>query len=278
MWAELHCHSTHSTGNRIMLEGLNTPQHMVRHAKRIGLDIIAITDHDTVRGGVEAEKYTKQYGIIVIPGEEVTTVDGHVLALGIRETVPKLLSVEETLERIREQGGIGVASHPFDVKNEGVGKLALKCDAMEAFNALNVERISNWKAAMFAKRYRVPSIANSDAHCSMMIGYGRTDIRSDADIDSILNAIKKGRTTLQTQYIPTKIIMEWAVERLKVSYAYTLEYMNENYRLPKRVVYKKLLGLVNKSPGKIDYLFRLITYFSLGNVFIYRAFREILRI
>jgi hypothetical protein len=131
---------------------------------------------------------------------------------------------------------------------------------------------------MFAGKHKFPSVANSDAHCSMMIGYGRTDIHCNEDIDSILKAIKKGNTTIQTQYIPTKIIMEWAVTRLKISYAYTLDYMNKNYRWPKKMVYKKLLGLVNKSPGHIDYLFRLITYFSLGNVFVYRAFREILMI
>jgi hypothetical protein len=251
---------------------------MVAHAKAIGLDVVAITDHDTVKGGLEAKRYARKYGVVVIPGAEITTISGHLLALGITENIPKLMAVEETLEKIHRQGGIGIASHPFDVGNEGMGKLALKCDAMESFNALNVERISNWKAALLAKNHKFPSVANSDAHCSMMMGYGRTNILSSDDIDDIFDAIKKGNTELQTRYIPTKIIMEWAVERLKVSYAYTVNYMNKNYRWPKRTFYRKLLGLVNKSPGNIDYLFRLITYFSLGNVFLYRAFREVLRI
>ncbi len=278
MLAEMHCHSTYSTGKKILLEGLNTPKQMVAHASRIGLDVVAITDHDTVAGGLEAKKYGKKYGMVVIPGAEITTISGHVLALGITEDILPHLTVEKTVEKIHEQGGIAVASHPFDIKNEGVGNLALKCDAMEAFNALNLERISNWKAMMFASKNKFPSIANSDAHCSGMMGYGRTEISSSERMDDIFDAIAKGRTKMQTEYIPTKIVMEWAVKRLKVSYAYTLNYMNENYNWPKRTVCKKLLGLVNKSPGNIDYLFRLMTYFSLGNLFVYRAFREVLMI
>ncbi|MBI5060738.1 MAG: PHP domain-containing protein [Candidatus Aenigmarchaeota archaeon] len=278
MLAEMHCHSTYSTGKRILLEGLNTPQQMVACAKKKGIDIVAVTDHDTIRGGLEAAKYAKKYGIIVIPGAEITTRSGHVLALGIKKDILPSLSVEETIERIHAQGGIAIASHPFDVGNEGVGNLALKCDALEAFNAINLERISNWKARLFANKYKFPSVANSDAHCAEMIGYGRTEIYSSESIDDIFDAIQKGRTKMHAQYIPTKVVMEWSVKRLKVSYAFTLNYMNENYRWPKRAVCAKLLGLVKKSPGNIDYLFRLIAYFSLGNLFVYKAFREILMV
>lgn len=279
MLAELHCHSHYSTGKKILLEGLDSPEKMVRYAKKIGLDIIAITDHDTIKGGIEARRFAKKHGIIGIVGEEIKTRKGDVIALGIEEEIQKNLSFEETLELIHEQGGIAIAPHPFDVRGAGIGLLAKHCDATEIFNALNVERISNIKVMRFAKKNSLSKIAGSDAHCKEMLGYGVTNVDVDTNnVDNILKAIKHDKTSLRTKYIPTKIIMEWGVKRLKYSYNFTLNYINTNYGWPKRYVCEKLLNLVNYSPGKIDYVFRLISYFALGNVFLIRAIREILRI
>jgi predicted metal-dependent phosphoesterase TrpH len=250
---------------------------MVRVASKIGLDALALTDHDTIAGIPEARSATKKYGILLIPGAEISTASGHMLALGIQEPIKRGLPVEETLDAIHAQGGIGIASHPFDVKNEGIGKLAIHCDAMEVFNAINLERISNWKAALFASKHKLKTVAASDAHCAAMLGYGCTEIRAERDLDAVLRAIAKGRTTLYTQYVPTKLIMDWAVARLKASYAQILSYINANYRWPKRYVCKKLLALVEKSPGKIDYLFHILAYLGLGSVFVYKAIRETFR-
>ncbi|MCX6818469.1 MAG: PHP domain-containing protein [Candidatus Aenigmarchaeota archaeon] len=276
MLAELHCHTTHSRGTKILYEGLNTTEQMVRHAKKIGMGAIAITDHNTTNGCHGLKRLSKKYGIVVIPGEEISTKAGHVLALGIEEEIPPRLSLDETLYRIKKQGGISVAAHPFDIRRKGAGTLAIKCDALEVFNSINLERITNWKCHRFAKKYNKPVTAGSDAHCISMLGHGVTSIQADNDIDSILKAIKNGKTNTIEIYTPSKIIMEWSIKRLKLSYAYVIRYMNRNYSWPKRAVGEKLLGLAEKSPGNIDYLFRVIAYLSLGSAMVYSAVRTVL--
>jgi len=278
MLAELHSHSVYSRQIKVVVEGLDRPDAMVRAAKSKGIEALAITDHDEIKGSLQALKLGKKYGISIIPGMEVTTSRGHLVALGIEELIPKGLSVEESLDLIHEQGGIGIASHPFDVKQEGMKHKAKICDAIEIFNALNIERISNWKAAIFAKKYRLPGVAVSDAHWTRMIGRSLTDIHSEPDIDQMLKAIRKNRVDLITNYHTTKLIMEWSVIRLQNSYPDVLDYINENYRWPKRVISRKALQLVKRSPGNIDYLFSLLAYFTLANIIAYKAVREALRI
>ena len=195
MLAELHSHTYYSKGKKILHEGINSPEAMVRHAKKIGLDAIAITDHDEVKGTRDAKKLSKKYNILVIPGEEVSTADGHLVALGVNELVPPRLGIDESLELVHEQGGIGIAAHPFSFNKKGLGSLAKKCDAMEVFNALNIERIANFKSRYFAKKHKLPKTAGSDAHCITMIGYGVTDIHASG-LDEALEAIKKGKTNI----------------------------------------------------------------------------------
>jgi predicted metal-dependent phosphoesterase TrpH len=273
MLAELHSHTYYSKGKKILHEGINSPAEMVQQAKKLGLDAIAITDHNEIEGNKYAKKLSRKFDILVIPGEEVSTADGHLVALGISELIPPRLGIDETLDLVHEQGGIGIAAHPFSFNKGGLGSLAKKCDAMEIFNALNMERIANFKSRIFARRNKIIGTAGSDAHCITMIGYGRTNIHA-YDLDSVLRAIRKGEVDVIGRYPPAKIILDWTVSRLKFSYAYVIEYMNDNYNWPKRTIGRKLLGLVDKSPGNIDYLFRMLAYLSLGSTIVYSAVRQ----
>jgi len=276
MLAELHCHSIYSTGTKIFVEGLNKPDEIVRHAKIIGLNCLALTDHNTMKGMTEAKKTARKYGILLIPGEEITTEAGHVLGLGINKAIKPELSLDETIDLIHKQGGIAVAAHPFDFRREGIGELAKKCDAIESFNALNLERTANWCAKTFAKKNKKSTTAGSDAHCLDMLGHGITDITCEHNLGSCLKAIKNGKTSMQKKYVPMNIIVWWTTQRLKYSYYYTINYMNNNYRLPKRFVGTKLIKLVNKSPGNIDYILRGVGYFSLGCIMLYSIFRNVI--
>ena len=118
-------------------------------------------------------------------------------------------------------------------------------------------------------------MAGSDAHCMQMMGFGLTELAAGS-ADEVLKKIKKGDASVRGSYTPMKIIMEWGVTRLKLSYAYVINYMNENYSWPKRAVAMRMLSVVNKSPGNIDYLLRAMTYVSLGGVITYSAMREII--
>ncbi len=276
MLAELHCHSIYSKRIKVPHEGMDSPKDILIHAKRLGIDIIAISDHDEFRGSQEAVKLGKKLGLIVVPAEEITTASGHMIALGIQEKVKPGMSVHETIDAIHDQGGIATAPHAFDINNDGIKDLAKECDAMEVFNSINVDRISNFKSLRFAMKNKVPMIAGSDAHSIDMMGLGLTELPDANSMDHVLNAIKKGRASVATKkYIPIKIIMDWSLHRLKISYDFVSNYIDENYGQPKKLISKRMLSLVNCYPGRTDFLFKSIAYFSLGSVITYSAAKEI---
>lgn len=272
MIAELHAHSHYSKGEKIRVEGLNSPEELVRHAKKLGLDVLAITDHNEFKGAQEAERIGRKLGITVIKGEEIKTDDDrHIIGLGLNERIEPDHSIEETIDLIRKQGALVIAPHPFDLHNKGIREKVLKCDTIEVFNSINLDRFSNRKAKAFAQEHKIPSIAGSDAHCIEMLGYGLTEIDAENDVESILKAIKKGRTIPRGDYVPISVIQYWSLERFKASYWQVMEYIYENYSYPKRWLAEHLLSLTKKSPGKIDYLFKGLAYVGYGTALFYSA-------
>jgi hypothetical protein len=277
MLAELHAHTSYSLGKKIYHHGIDKPIEMLKQAKKLGLDVIAITDHDVIEGALIAKKISKRVGIEVIVGEEISTKHGHVIALGIKHHIKPKLDFESTIDEIHAQGGIAIAAHPFDIHKEGVRELAKKCDAVEVFNALNLDRISNHICEKFALKNSLPIVAGSDAHCKEMIGYGATKIECNSkNTDDVLRAIKKKKVKIIKRYPSVKTIREYAVKRLKMSYDYTVRYMDEHYSLPKRYIGKKLIKLIKMSPGRIDYIFQLLGYTSLLGASYYSALLYIL--
>src|SRR5215207_1074336 len=105
--ADLHVHTTHSDGHASVEEVL---EHAERHTE---LRVIAITDHDTIEGALEARTLAREYGIEVVVGEEVSTADGELLALFIEQRLPPGRPAAETIAAVHEQGGLCVAAHPY---------------------------------------------------------------------------------------------------------------------------------------------------------------------
>ena len=106
--ADLHVHSVWS-------DGAQSPKAIVMAAAG-RVDVLAITDHDEIRGALEARQFARAHpelGVDVVVGEEVSTLNGHVLALWIEEAVPPGLTAERTIALIHAQGGLAVAAHPF---------------------------------------------------------------------------------------------------------------------------------------------------------------------
>lgn len=275
MLAELHCHSHHSRRIKVKTEGLNSPAEILRHAKDLGIGAVAISDHDVFKADREVRAAAKKYGIISIPAEEVTTDKGHMLALGISEWIKPQMGVQETLDEIRSQGGIAIAAHPFDINNDGIREAARFCDAMEVFNCLNLDRIANFRSSKFSRAHKIPGVAGSDAHMLQMMGHGLNEIAA-YDMDSILKGIKKGRASVATRkYIPINVIRHWSISRLKFSYDDVMDYIEKNYRGPKKMISKKMLGLVRGYPGSVDHLFSLITYASLATAVTYSCVKSL---
>ena len=151
---------------------MNTPRELIEAAIKKGLGGIIITDHDNVTGGLIGEKICAKYGgFRVIPGAEITSHCGHILAIGLRSNIPKDLSVEETVDRIHDLGGIAIASHPFaGGKRPSLGEECLKTDGVEVFNANN-KFVANSRALSLAMDHRSPMTAGSDAHWARNLGY-----------------------------------------------------------------------------------------------------------
>ena len=106
--ADLHMHTQYS-------DGQDSPAEVLEWAERVGLDVIAITDHDCIDGAEVAADLAARDGTRpdVIVGEEVSSLDGHILALFISRVVPPGMSAEDTVAAIHKQGGLTIAAHPF---------------------------------------------------------------------------------------------------------------------------------------------------------------------
>jgi predicted metal-dependent phosphoesterase TrpH len=190
---DLHVHSEGS------YDAKETVDHILEHAQDIGLDAIAITDHNEIEKSLEAVEKAEQYDLIGIPGAEISTKDGHLLALGVEELPEKGQPYMETVEEIREMGGVAVIPHPFQRTRHGVKKSKIEdCDAIEAYNSWLFTGWRNRKARKYAEKHGYSEVANSDAHTLGMVGKAYTEINTaftDKDkitSEEILKAVKNG--------------------------------------------------------------------------------------
>jgi len=169
---DLHCHTIYSKHFFWGFDSLSTPEEMVKAAIKKGLNGLAITDHNNVKGSLEAKKIAKKYkGFIIITGSEIKTKAGEIIGLGIKENVPMLLSLEDTVDKIHDLGGIAIAPHPFGKYffRRCVEDKAVKADAIEVFNS-TLTKSANNKALSLAKKFKKSMTAGSDAHSSREIG------------------------------------------------------------------------------------------------------------
>ena len=207
---ELHTHSSLSHDGRDSVELL------LEQARAVGLDALAVTDHDQIEASFRAAELAPDYGLVGIPGMEITCSAGHVLGLGISEAVPPGLSFGETLDRIRDQGGLAVVPHPFQESRHGVFDVISKdelatADAIEVYNSRLVTGRSNRQAERFARRRGLPMTAGSDAHIAEMVGQAVTTVDADeSSVTGILDAIREGRTTVEGERTPWRISVRQA--------------------------------------------------------------------
>lgn len=186
--AELHVHSSISDGRDNVKTILNAAV-----SKKV--DVVSITDHDTVQGSLEAIEVTEEehLPLRVIPGCEITTSSGHLLAYGITEDVEPKMSMKETCERVRTLGGVCFLAHPFDFIRGGSLRIAdfKVVDGVEVFNS---KSCFNFLAKRYAKKFSKPGIAGSDAHSANSIGMAITLLPETHDVlSSLLTASYNGR-------------------------------------------------------------------------------------
>jgi predicted metal-dependent phosphoesterase TrpH len=156
----IHLHTDYSFDSNI------PPEALVEHAEREGVDVVAVTDHDTVDGALAVRNLD---GVRVIVGEEISSCDGHILGLFLEETIPPGLSGSETIERIHDQGGLALAAHPLatlcrDSLQGALASLSGLLDGIEIHNAQNPLPWEDWRAARFARKRGLPGFAGCDTH------------------------------------------------------------------------------------------------------------------
>ncbi|QSG15601.1 Metal-dependent phosphoesterase (PHP family) [Halapricum desulfuricans] len=207
---ELHVHSSLSYDGRDSVDAL------LERAQNASLDALAITDHDEFDASREAVEKAPAYDLVGIPGMEVTSDAGHVLALGISEAIPSGLPFVETLDRIHDHGGIAVVPHPFQESRSGVmaniSRVELaRADAIEVYNSRLLTGYANKQAREFATEHGIPMTAGSDAHIAEMVGRAITNVDADErSVEAILSAIAEGRTEIEGKRTPWHISFKQA--------------------------------------------------------------------
>lgn len=204
---DLHIHSNYSTDSNLAVDDI------LKQAVRKGLDGIAICDHNMVEGSLVAIRRAKELNLplLVIPGIEISTSEGHLIVLGIRENIQPGLPVLETINIARQKSGVVIAPHPF--KRNSIGFAANDADAIETFNSRCLFG-ENEKAKQMAHELEKPEVGGSDSHLLSTIGLGFTEIDARPDENLVLESIRKGKTRSGGKIIPPDIIMIHAVRAL----------------------------------------------------------------
>jgi predicted metal-dependent phosphoesterase TrpH len=218
--ADTHVH-THYSGisNYKALrfpESVTKPEEQVEAARKNGMNLLCITDHDAIKGAFVAKEYAKKYDdFTVVIGEEITTADGEVLAYGLNELIPPELSIEETMDRIRSQDALAVAPHPYSFYlhclKDRIKDLDL--DGIETINGGHVDRFTNTKAQLvFTKNPgRWAALSGSDAHSTYTAGYNWTEFEGCGEED-FRHAILKKKTIPCGEPAPVITQVQWSIK------------------------------------------------------------------
>jgi predicted metal-dependent phosphoesterase TrpH len=212
MKLDLHIHSQYSE------DGIGSPKEIIKILQKKGLQGMAITDHNNVQGGLQAKKVAPK-DFIVIPGVEISTSNGHIIALDVKENIKKNLPVEETIEKIIDINGIPIIPHLFrtmsGIKINKFEKVYKKISAIEVFNSCSNPK-TNLKTIKIAKNFNLGGIGGSDSHIPEYVGYGYTIIDStDYTIDSVLSEINKKKTWGEGNVLPLNYRTERMIKSIK---------------------------------------------------------------
>lgn len=201
--ADLHVHSAWS-------DGAQHPDDIVRAAAG-RVDVVAVTDHDEIRGAQRARAFALEHpelGVDVVVGEEISTLNGHLIGLYLSERVPAGLSAADTIEIIHAQGGLAVAAHPFHPirgaarGHYSIGRMVPDL-ALDAIEVVNNAGVFSWfydaVAAMRNLEWMLPVTGSSDAHDVWYLGSAVTHFRG-RDAAALRRALMTGDTRARVNW------------------------------------------------------------------------------
>ena len=189
--ADFHMHTHFSPDSEM------SPEKLVERCLKVGLNCIAVTDHNTIEGALAVRELAP---FQVIVGEEVGSASGEITGLFLTESIPRGISAAETVQQIKDQGGLVSIPHPFDrfrrevITREGLDEILPHADIVEVFNSRNSLDIDNRRAYELAERHGLLASGVSDAHIPMELGRTYVEMPEfDGTPDGFKQALAQGR-------------------------------------------------------------------------------------
>lgn len=215
--ADLHIHSDYSQ------DAFSSIREILKQAKTAGMDIVAITDHDTIEGAQKAQEMAAEYGVEVIIGEEISTKQGEIIGLFLKERILPGLSVLETIQMIKQQGGLTFTPHLLNLCPAGLGvrllrQLTHKIDGVEVFNCWTGKKKFVKMRRLNEKIFKLASIGGSDAHFAGLVGRAYTTFEGTTALE-LYAAIKNKSTDIEGGF--------WS---LKDYFVYAMHWLQKNFR------------------------------------------------
>ena len=186
---EFHCHTMYSK------DSLTRPQDLVKACRRKRIDRVVVTDHNTIAGARAAHVMDPE---LVIVGEEIATTRGEILAAFVTEEIPKGLTPQETIRRLKDQGAFISVSHPFDEwrsghwQEEDLLEIVPDVDAIEVYNSRCMLPRFNQEASQFAERHHLAGTVGSDAHAAFELGRSLMVLESFEGPQQLRRVIRRG--------------------------------------------------------------------------------------
>lgn len=184
---DLHFHTQYSPCSNL------DPKLALKIAKKRGLNGIAVTDHDEIKGAYQIKKLNKDKDFEVVIGSELSVNGGHIVALYINE-LPKKLDFYSVVDGVKEQGGLLILAHPFDLTRKHFNSKFINenrkyFDGIEVFNSREISNVFNKMAEKSRKQFNFAAVGGSDSHFSFEIARARTFFEED-----LYKSIKKKQT------------------------------------------------------------------------------------
>jgi len=187
---DLHIHTRYSK------DSLTTPEALIATVRRKGLSKVAVTDHNVIGGALAAYDLAPD---LIIVGQEIDTTMGELIAYYVKEQIPRFLTPQEAIDRLRQQGAVISVPHPYEsLRSSALARCALldiidQVDALETFNARCLRQNDNDMAREAAETYGKLTTAGSDAHTLWEVGRGYVELPPFDGPDEFLRSLASGK-------------------------------------------------------------------------------------
>jgi len=210
---DLHTHTYYSP------DALTAPTAFIDACQARGINCVAVTDHNTIRGAL-AMREACPFKVIV--GEEIRTADGEIIGLFLKEQVPPRLPADQTVKLIKEQGGLVSIPHPFDrlrrksLSEKAALRIVEHIDIIETFNARVTFARDNGRARRFAQDHNLLTAAVTDAHTPGELGSSYVEMPDFDGPYGFLQSLKQAKLVTHTASPFVHVLSYWARLRRRV--------------------------------------------------------------